>query len=106
MRDWYTKIVLSQIYNGTIGYKTEYGSPPSTSNNRELVRLLKGDNPRKIEFIYLKSRALNSAGDAIDRWGTPIRINLTDPNNPVVESAGPDRVWKTSDDLTDKVDFP
>ena len=32
-------------------------------------------------------------------WGTPIRISFRDPKNPLIQSAGPDRVWDTKDDL-------
>jgi hypothetical protein len=105
-RDWYTKGVLSQIYTGVMAYQQEYGRLPSTSDNRDLIRILEGDNPHKTVFVALNSWATNAAGDAIDRWDTPIRINFNDPNMPLVESAGPDRVWKTPDDLVGSTNFP
>jgi len=102
MRKWKTEIVLSQVYAGILAYKKDYGSLPSTSNNRGLIKILTGDNPQKNEYVYFNSWETNAAGEAIDGWDNPIRINLTDPKNPTVRSAGRDRTWDTTDDLTEK----
>jgi hypothetical protein len=102
MRKWKTTAVISQVYAGILNYKEDYGSLPTTSNNRDLIKILTGDNPKKIEYINFNAWATNSAGEAIDGWSTPIRINLTDPKNPTVRSAGRDRTWDTPDDIKEE----
>ncbi len=103
-RKWKTEIVISQVYAGIFAYKTDYGSLPPTSNNRDLIKILTGDNPQKTEYVPFNSWATNAAGEAIDGWETPLRVNLTDPKKPMVQSAGRDRIWDTPDDLTEKDD--
>ncbi len=42
---------------------------------------------------------MNSKGEVLNPWGTPVRIIMTDPKNPIIQSAGPDRIWGTKDDI-------
>lgn len=100
MRTVKTKMELNQIYAGVLAYETEYGTQPDSSNNREVVAILSGKNPRKLEIITFSHWELDSKGTAIDAWGTPLRILLSDPKNPRVQSAGADQVWGTPDDLS------
>jgi len=99
MRAARTRIELAQIYTGILAYETEYGGQPETSSNRALVQILEGKNPRNIPFVIFNHWELNSNGEAIDGWGTPIRISFRDSENPLVQSAGPDRLWSTPDDI-------
>ena len=99
MRTIRTREVLSQVYGGILAYETEYGTQPTSSNNLDVVEILKGKNPRKIEFISFSPWELDPKGEVIDGWGTPIRISYPDPKNPLVQSSGADRVWGTADDL-------
>jgi hypothetical protein len=91
---------LAQVHTAVLSYETEYGVSPPGSDNASLIKALEGDNPRKIEFINLKPTDTDSAGEIIDSWGTPLQIIMTNPNHPVVKSAGPDKIWNTKDDLS------
>lgn len=110
MRNMKTLNELTQVSTAIQSYETEYGSLPTISNNRDLVRILEGQNlesqnPRNIEFISLHSRDFDNQGNLIDAWGTPLRISFLDPKNPKVWSAGADQIWSTPDDLTSNA-FP
>jgi type II secretory pathway pseudopilin PulG len=80
-------------------YRLTYDSFPS-GDNAAITKALRGVNPRNIIFIELKSRNMNPAGEVIDPWGTPYRFKLENGKKPVVQSAGPDRVFETKDDLS------
>lgn len=100
MRTARTRIELAQVYTAILAYETEYGAEPTTSNNPDIVEILEGKNERKIEFISFSRWELDPKGEVIDAWGTPLRVSFLDPKNPLVQSAGPDKVWDTADDLT------
>ena len=67
-------------------YKANYGVYPSGSN--ALAILIKDEDSRKL----LKNTNLD------DPWGTPFRLRIVN-GNPVVDSAGQDRIFDTSDDI-------
>jgi hypothetical protein len=94
-----TQMELSQIRKGLLNYETEYGSPPSPSDPRDLMQILQGLNPHKTAFITCEPWELDSKEEPVDAWGTRIRISLADPKNPLVQSAGLDKKWGTTDDL-------
>jgi hypothetical protein len=92
----------SQVYTGCQSYMAEYGALPQTSENYRLIKILCGDNPRKIEFISLKPRQLSPNGEDIDPWKTPFRITF-DPDFKIhVISAGPDKIFGTPDDIANQ----
>ena len=91
-----------QIHTACQSYAVEYGAFPQTPENYRLIKILCGDNPRKIEFISLKPRQVSPNGEMIDPWGTPFRITF-DPGAEVhVISAGPDKIFGTPDDITNQ----
>ena len=95
-------IQASQIYTACQAYKTEYGTLPESSENYRLIKILCGDNPRKIEFLTLKPSDLSPNGEMIDPWKTPFRI-IFDPDSKIhVISAGPDKIFGTPDDITNQ----
>ncbi len=73
-------------------YQAEYHVFPS-GDNAAITRALRGD------FITLKSRDMNPAGEVIDPWGTPYKFELQDGKPPSIRSAGPDRIFGDEDDL-------
>jgi hypothetical protein len=97
---------MSQIHSAILSYETEFGIPPKGKNNAEITQELVGNNPRTIPFLAPMPRDLNGKKELIDSWGTPFRISILDPKNPLIQSAGPDRKWNTSDDLsTDRLPY-
>lgn len=89
----------SQIQAACLGYKTEYGKFPP-SENRQLVPLLLGNNPRKIPFIEFPPKYLSKDGEVLDPWGTPFHITYRANDLVVIESAGSDALFGTKDDFT------
>jgi type II secretory pathway pseudopilin PulG len=92
----------NQIFSACTAYHAEYGELPSTSENYRLVKILVGDNPRKIEFLSLKPSDLTPNGDMIDSWGTPFRIGFDSASKVHVVSVGPDKIFGTPDDITNQ----
>jgi len=74
------------------GYKTEFGAFPS-GDSRAICRALAGNNPKRIQFIELKS--VSPDGHFLDQWGTPYKIYYSG-DRPLVRSAGPNKQFDPS----------
>ena len=79
-------------------YNSDFSTFPDRGDSIRLTKSLLGDNPRHMAYLTLKPDQMNSQGEIIDEWGTPLRIK-NDANHNRVQSAGPDRKWGTDDDL-------
>jgi type II secretory pathway pseudopilin PulG len=93
-------IAITQIQTACLNYYTEYSTPPESSENYRLIKILCGDNPRRIAFLSVMPRDLNPNGEMIDSWGTPFRITFDSDNKVRVISAGPDKIFGAADDIT------
>src|ERR1043166_7302538 len=51
-----------------------------------IIRVLSGSNPKQTVFIH--PRIVDEQGRALDPWGSPYRIDLSDPASPKVWSPG------------------
>ncbi len=91
--------LMEQVQTAILNYQLEYDAPPPGKTNAELIRALSGDNPRNIEFLNLKPDEIDPQGNLLDAWGTPFLIKVIDPKHPLIQSAGPDKQWDSSDDL-------
>ena len=91
-------VTMSALRMACKAYQVEYNSLPS-SDNAAIIKSLHGANPRKIVFLELPKRDINSAGEAIDPWGTPYRFVLQDRQTPSIRSAGPKHIFNDEDDL-------
>jgi hypothetical protein len=80
-------------------YFTEYALYPA-GDNATILKALLGTNPRSIVFLELRSRDTNSVGEVIDPWGTAYRFTQQEGKPPLIQSAGPDRVFDNKDDLS------
>src|SRR5579863_3754577 len=58
-----TYALMEQIQTAILNYQTEYGVPPAGNDNAILIRVLEGDNPRKIEFLSLRPVDTNAKGE-------------------------------------------
>jgi len=92
----------SQLETACMAYMSVYGALPSTSENYRLVKILCEDNPRKIAFLAVKQPDINPNGDLIDSWGTPSRITFESDSKVGAISAGPDKIFGTPDDITNR----
>jgi len=70
------------------------------ASNEELAQYLLGKNPYKTPYLSQDSKTLNSQGQIIDRWGSPLHIHTISQKLLELRSAGPDKKLFTKDDLT------
>jgi len=79
-------------------YREKFGSYP-VGDNASIVRMLAGDNSEKLAFLYLGVHSTNTAGQYVDPWQTPYQIMFDTNGDPVILSAGVNRVFGDKDDI-------
>src|SRR5258706_12884151 len=75
-------------------YKENVGTYPAGSN-AEIVKSLKGRNPKNVIILISHKMELNEKGEFVDPWGTPLRIYFSD-SGVMVRSAGQNRRFDDS----------
>jgi len=80
-------------------YYGEYSQLPDSSN-QDLVNILQGNNPRKLVFLH--SYKIKD-GKYFDPWATPYKIIINSISNFFLTSAGKDKQFNTSDDISYKL---
>jgi hypothetical protein len=88
---------MSQLATAAIHYKSEYSTFPS-GKSIDVTRALTGANPRRIAFIDWTGRSSDPNGRFLDQWSIPFLISFPDSETVTIRSAGPDRIFETSDD--------
>jgi len=94
-----TYATMQAVVGAVEFYRVEYGHLPSFANH-DLIEELSGRNAKGLLFLQLRKRDLNSAGEVVDRWGTPLRIVPLSEGGMKVVSAGPDKLFGTNDDMS------
>jgi uncharacterized protein YneF (UPF0154 family) len=69
------------------------------SANEDWADFLKGKNATHERFLPDRHIALNSTGQLIDRWGTPLFFHALGGGRYEIRSAGPDKILWTNDDI-------
>ena len=85
---------IENLFASLQKYKEYVGSYPVGSNS-DVVKALKGANPKSVIILVGRKEELNEKGEFIDPWGTPLRIYFAD-NTVLVRSAGPNRRFDDS----------
>ena len=81
---------VDNLFEAFHQYKTHVGNYP-TGNNAEIAKaLLEGHNPKKIIIVAVRKAELNSKGEIVDPWGTPLKIYFAN-NEVLIRSAGPNK---------------
>jgi hypothetical protein len=75
-------------------YKKIVGSYPSGSNG-DVARALYGRNDKNLIILIVPKCELNSKGEIIDPWATPLKFYFS-ANEVLIRSAGPNRVFEDS----------
>ena len=95
-----TKNTMIRIKVAFMTYVMTYdGLLPPAKDQAGLLKNLTKDNPRGIVFLSLEAKDINSQGEALDAWGTPLHMTVVDSQHLDIRSAGPDKTWQTGDDL-------
>jgi len=85
---------IENLFASLQKYKEYVGSYP-VGSNAEVVKALKGANPKSVIILTGRKEGLNEKGEFIDPWGTALRIYFAD-NTVLVRSAGPNRRFDDS----------
>ena len=85
---------IENLFASLQKYKEYVGSYP-VGSNADVVKALKGANPKSVIILVGRKEELNEKGEFIDPWGTPLRIYFAD-NTVLVRSAGPNRRFDDS----------
>ena len=107
-RDWIydhqptqqTKYAISEIGGAALGYTMEHGKFPPSAENRKLVEFLLSQPHAQGVIGSELTEHLNPKHEIVDEWGTPLRILFQGEDDVVVQSAGPDKIFGTPDDIT------
>jgi hypothetical protein len=85
---------VENLFAGLQKYKEYVGSYP-VGSNAEVVKALKGSNPKSVIILVGRKNEINDKGEFVDPWGTPMKIYFSD-NGVLVRSAGPNRRFDDS----------
>lgn len=85
---------MENLFAGLQKYKEYVGSYP-VGSNADVVKALKGANPKSVIILVGRKNELNEKGEFVDPWGTPMRIYFSDVGV-LVRSAGPNRRFDDS----------
>ena len=75
-------------------YKEFVGSYP-TGSLVDISRALTGQTDKKVLILVTRKSELNTKGEIVDPWGTPIQIYFSN-NAILIRSAGPNRIFEDS----------
>jgi len=75
-------------------YKERVGSYP-VGNNAEIAKSLLGNNPKNLIILVGRQKDLNSKGEIVDPWGTPLRMYFAGEGI-LIRSAGPNKRFDDS----------
>jgi hypothetical protein len=64
-------------------------------NNAEVVQALQGKNPKNVFIVVGRKMIINTKGEIMDPWGTPLRIYFSG-EGVLVRSAGPNKRFDDS----------
>ena len=90
--------ILEEVFGMWLTNFPRTGNP--VGENADITAALTGENPVKFAFVPRRHRAINTAGELCDRWGTPFRFHQISGRQMEVRSAGPDRKFGTADDAS------
>lgn len=79
-------------------YRAAFGSNP-VGSNKEITRILLGDNERGTKFVDPSTVTVNAKGEMLDAWSHPYFFHAMSGKLMEIRSAGPDGKIFTADDL-------
>src|SRR5215203_253320 len=86
---------VDNLFEAFHQYKTHVGEYPKGSSTEIAKALLEGVNPKRIIILAVKKAEVNSKGEIIDPWGTPLKIYFAN-NEVLIRSAGPNKQFDDS----------
>lgn len=83
-------------------YHQEFGTVP-TGTPAELMKAIRGANPKGIVFFVFEPNRFNSSGEFLDAWSTAFHIDVSEPIHPRVYSSGPNRTDEQGQEGSDDI---
>ena len=90
-------IVSVQVASSS--YITDSGAFPKRLDNPTLFAILSGADSGKV-YMTFETRNISRQGEILDDWGIPLRVTRVSDTELKIESAGPDKIFGTADDIT------
>ncbi|MEA3186423.1 MAG: Type secretion system protein [Chthoniobacter sp.] len=90
------------IYAAMEAYENQYHALP-TGDTAAIIAKLSGTNARELKFLKPLPRSQDSQGHLLDPWGSPYRIDVSDPANPKVWSPGKNKKDEPDDPHSDDI---
>lgn len=91
-------VEATKFRDALIAYSNCFRNYPA-SEVSVMIATLTGQNPSNIVFIDLDPKYIDAAGQYMDYWRTPYRIELTDKHSLILCSAGRNRTFGDGDDI-------
>jgi hypothetical protein len=91
-------ILMSRLMENSLLLLKSAANRP-LSANEDWAGLLRGQNAARERFLPDQHIALNSQGQLVDRWGTPLFFHTLGGARFELRSAGPDKKLWTADDI-------
>ena len=85
---------VENLFVGLQQFKEHVGSYP-TGNNADILKALQGQNSKNLIVLVGRKSELNSKGEIVDPWGTPLKIYFAN-NEVFIRSAGPNKQFDDS----------
>ena len=85
---------VEDLFTGLQMYKERMGAYP-VGNNAEVVKALMGNNSKNLIILVGRKKDINSKGEFVDPWGTPLRIYFAG-EGVLIRSAGPNKRFDDS----------
>ncbi len=89
---------IDNLFYALQQYKEHIGSYPMGSNG-EIAKSLMGNNPKNMIILIGRKQPVNSKGELVDPWGTPLRIYFAG-EGVLIRSAGPNKRFDDSTAVT------
>jgi hypothetical protein len=99
-----TRSNIQQISIALELYKLEYSDLHNIRTNSEAIKILSGENPKKIRF-FIPIQEYMKNGEHLDAWQRPLLIRVF-VDSVEIRSAGEDAILFTKDDIIEKTKTP
>ena len=76
-------------------YKEHIGSYP-VGNNADIAKALMGNNQKNMIILIGRKQPVNSKGELVDPWGTPLQVYSSPVKAILIRSAGPNKRFDDS----------
>jgi hypothetical protein len=86
---------VDNLFEAFHQYRQHVGEYPKGTPVEIAKALLEGQNPKKIIILAVRKAELNSKGEIVDPWGTPLKIYFAN-NEVLIRSAGPNKQFDDS----------